>query len=118
LPSARPAREARRLATRAVESSSSQLGFAAHALNLLGDIAIHPDRFDAESGEGHYRKALALAEPRGMRPLIAHCNLGLGRLYRCAGNRRMADEHLATATAMYRDGHAVLAGEGRREIQA
>jgi hypothetical protein len=31
----------------------------------------------AESGEAHYRKALALAEPRGMRPLFAHCQLGL-----------------------------------------
>jgi len=26
-------------------------------------------------------RARALAEPRGMRPLIAHCHLGLGRLY-------------------------------------
>ncbi len=30
-----------------------------------------PDRFGAEGGEAHYHKALALAEPRGMRPLIA-----------------------------------------------
>src|SRR5262245_63548934 len=40
----------------------------------------HPDRFDAERGETHYRQALALAEPRGMRPLVAHCHLGLGKL--------------------------------------
>jgi hypothetical protein len=45
---------------------------AAHAQLLLGDIATHPDQFDAESGEAHYRQALALAEPRGMRPLVAH----------------------------------------------
>ncbi len=48
------------------------------ALHLLGDIATHADRFDAESGELDYRAALALAEPRGMRPLVAHCHLGLG----------------------------------------
>ena len=78
-------------------------GFAAHALHLLGDIATHPDRFDAESGEAHYRKALALAEPRGMRPLVAHCHLGLGKLFRRTGTRDQAREHLTIATAMYRE---------------
>ena len=76
---------------------------SAHALHLLGDIATHPDRFDAGSGEAHYRKALALAEPRGMRPLVAHCHLGLGKLYRRTGKREQAREHLATATTMYRE---------------
>ena len=95
--------EARRLGERVVESLPSQPGFVAHALHLLGDIATHPDRFDAESGEAHYRKALALAEPRGMRPLVAHCHLGLAKLYRRTGKRERAREHLSTATAMYRD---------------
>jgi tetratricopeptide (TPR) repeat protein len=95
--------EARYLADRAVESSPSQRGFAAHAQHLLGDIATHPDRFDAESGEGHYRQALALAEPCGMRPLIAHCHLGLGKLYRRTGKEDQAREHLTTATTMYRE---------------
>ncbi len=95
--------EARRLADRAVESSPRQLGYAAHALHLLGDVATHHDRFDAESGERHYRKALALAEPRGMRPLVAHCHLGLGKLFRRTGEREQAHEHLTTATAMYRE---------------
>src|SRR5262244_3880306 len=62
--------DAQRLGDRAVESSPRQPGFAAHARHLLGDIATHPDRFDAERGEIHYRQALALAEPRGMRPLV------------------------------------------------
>ena len=95
--------EARRLGDRAVEFSPRQPGFAAHALHLLGDIATHPDRFDAESGEAHYRQALALAEPRGMRPLVAHCHLGLGKLYRRTGKREQAHEHLTTATTMYRE---------------
>jgi tetratricopeptide (TPR) repeat protein len=95
--------QARRLADHAVESSPSHRGFAAHALHLLGDIATHPDRFDAESGEAHYRQALALAEPRGMRPLVAHCHLGLGKLYRRTGKREEAREHLTLATTMYRD---------------
>jgi len=95
--------EARRLGERAIESSPSHPGFAAHALRLLGDIATHPDRFDAESGEAHYRQALALAEARGMRPLVAHCHRGLGTLYRSAGQKTQAEEHLAVAAAAFRD---------------
>jgi tetratricopeptide (TPR) repeat protein len=95
--------EARDLGDRAVKYSPSHPGYAAHALHLLGDIATHPDRFDAESGEAHYRKALALAEPRGMRPLVAHCHLGLGKLYRRTGTREHAREHVTTAAAMYRE---------------
>jgi len=38
-----------------------------------------------------------------MRPLIAHCQLGLGKLYRRAGKREQAQEHLTTATTMYRE---------------
>jgi len=94
--------DARRLGDRAIEFSPGQPGFAAHALHLLGDIAAHPDRFDAERGEAYYRQALALAEPRGMRPLVAHCRLGLGKLYRRTGKRDRAGEQLTAATAMYR----------------
>ena len=50
-----------------------------------------------------YRQALALADPRGMRPLIAHCHLGLGTLYRGTGKPDQAREHLITAATMYRD---------------
>ena len=95
--------EARGLGDRALEYSPSHPGYAAHALHLLGDIATHPDRFDAESGETHYRQALALAEPRGMRPLVAHCHLGLGKLSRHTGQRDHAYEHLTIATTLYRD---------------
>jgi hypothetical protein len=38
-----------------------------------------------------------------MRPLVAHCRLGLGKLYRRVGHREQAQEHLATATTMYRE---------------
>jgi len=95
--------EARRLGDRAIEFSPQHRGCTAHALHLLGDIATHPDRFDASRGEAHYREALALAEPRGMRPLVAHCHLGLGKLYRRTGKRTESDEHLEAATTMYRD---------------
>jgi tetratricopeptide (TPR) repeat protein len=95
--------EAGRLGQRAVESSPYQRGFAAYALHLLGDIVTHADRFDELKGEALYGEALTLAEPRGMRPLVAHCHLGLGKLSRRTGKRQQAQEHLNTATAMYRE---------------
>jgi tetratricopeptide (TPR) repeat protein len=95
--------EAEDLGMRAIESLPEHTGVAAHSRHLLGDVAIHPDRFDTESGEAHYRQALALAEPRGMRPLVAHCHLGLAKLYRRTGKREQAQEHLTTATTMYRE---------------
>jgi class 3 adenylate cyclase/tetratricopeptide (TPR) repeat protein len=95
--------EAQRLGEHAVESSSGHHGYAAHGLHLLGDIATHPDRFDAKCGEAYYRQALALAEPRGMRPLVAHCHLGLGKLCARTGKREEAREYLTTATTMYRE---------------
>ena len=95
--------EAQRLGARALDSSPRQHGFAAYALHLLGDVATHPERFDAERGEAHYRQALALAEPRGMRPLLAQCHHGLGNLYRRTGEREHALEHFTIATVMYRE---------------
>ena len=44
--------EARNLCDRVVESSPCHPGFAAYVPHLLGDIASHPDRFDAERGAG------------------------------------------------------------------
>jgi tetratricopeptide (TPR) repeat protein len=93
--------EAQSLADRALMYSSAQPGLAANVRQLLGDIATHPVRFDAERGEAYYRQALALAQPRGMRPVVAHCHLGLGKLYRRTGKREDAREHLTTATTMY-----------------
>jgi class 3 adenylate cyclase/tetratricopeptide (TPR) repeat protein len=95
--------DARRLAGCSLKNSPSHPGYAAHALHLLGDIAAYPDQFDFEEGKIHYRKALALAEPRGMQPLIAHCHLGLGKLYRRTVDREEAREHLTAATSMYRE---------------
>ena len=95
--------EARRLGDRALESSRRQPGFAAHALRLLGDIATHPDRFDPESSAADYREALALAQLHGMRPVVAHCHLGLGNLYRRASQPQHARENLTTAMTMYRE---------------
>jgi class 3 adenylate cyclase/tetratricopeptide (TPR) repeat protein len=95
--------QAHELAEHTIESVPEHIGIVAHARHLLGDIATHPERFDAERGAAHYREALALAAPRGMRPLVAHCHLGLGKLYRRAGQPQPAHDHLTTATTMYRE---------------
>ena len=39
----------------------------------------------------------------GMRPLVAHCHLGLAKLYRLTGKSDQGQEHLITATTMYRE---------------
>ena len=38
-----------------------------------------------------------------MRPLQAHCHLGLGTLYAATGQREQARAELSTAMAFYRD---------------
>jgi tetratricopeptide (TPR) repeat protein len=73
----------------------------AHALHLLGELAMHRDS-QLEAAEQHYREALNLATELEMRPLEAHCHLGLAKLSRHAGDRSKAGEHLARAVAMYR----------------
>ncbi len=85
-------------------------GVEGHVLRLLGDIAAHPDRFEVDTAEAHYRQALALAEALGLRPLVAHCHLGLGKLYRRTGKREQAQRapHHRDDDVP-RDGHDVLA---------
>src|SRR5262245_23942863 len=48
---------------------------------------------------GKFQPVLTL----GMRPLVAHCTLGLANLHARAGQHAQASEHLATATALYRE---------------
>jgi hypothetical protein len=38
-----------------------------------------------------------------MRPLVAHCHLGLGKLFRGTDQREEAPAHFATAATMYRE---------------
>ena len=53
--------------------------------------------------EDCYGRAQALANEGGVRPLVALCHLGLGRLYRRTGKREQAQEHLTKAVTMYRE---------------
>jgi tetratricopeptide (TPR) repeat protein len=77
-------------------------GDEARALHQLGAVQAHTDPPDAAQAEAHYQQALALAEELGMRPLQAHCHLGLGTLYAKLGQRQQARAELAAAIDLYR----------------
>jgi hypothetical protein len=70
---------------------------------VLAEVVALHDPVDATTAAMHYTDSLALAEELGMRPLAAHCHLGLGTLYRHRGARHQAGEHLAVALAMYHE---------------
>ncbi len=97
--------DARACADRGVKLARErgERGYEAWALRLLGEIASHHDRPDVVTAEAHYSAAMALASELGMRPLVAHCHLGLGKLCRCTSKREQAQEHLTAATTMYRE---------------
>jgi tetratricopeptide (TPR) repeat protein len=99
----RPA-DAREFAARALTLAreDGRRSGEASALRLLGDVTARLGL--PEHAERHYLDALAIAEERGMRPLVAHCHLGLGRLHWRTGQREEdAGRHLASATAMFQD---------------
>jgi tetratricopeptide (TPR) repeat protein len=77
-------------------------GNEALALHQLGAVHAHADPPDVAPAAAHYQQALALAEELGMRPLQAHCHLGLGTLYATTGQRQQAHTALSTAIDLYR----------------
>ena len=96
--------EAYALAERALALARAhqERGNQAYALRLLGDITARREPPESESAETHYRQALVLAEELGMRPLQAHCHLGLGTLYVQTGRPEPALAALSAAIALYR----------------
>jgi len=58
-----------------------ECGNQAWALRLLGESATTRDQASVVPAEEYSRQALTLGEGLGMRPLVAHCHLGLGTLY-------------------------------------
>jgi DNA-binding SARP family transcriptional activator len=87
----------------ALAREHGERGHEAWALRLLGEIASHRETIDAEQAMRHYRAASARANELDMRPLVAHCHLGLGQLSQRTGRPGQAQEHLTTATTMYRE---------------
>src|SRR5439155_21095400 len=77
-------------------------GNEAYAWRLLGEIAAHRAPPDVDEAAAHYRQALAQAEELGMRPLQAHCQLGLGTLYARTEHRQQAQQAHSNANERYR----------------
>jgi DNA-binding NtrC family response regulator/tetratricopeptide (TPR) repeat protein len=97
--------DARRLGERALDLARQyqERGHEAWALWLLGKIHTTGGAASGRQAENSYGEALTIAAELGMRPLVAHCHLGLGKLYRRTGKRQETQEHLTTATVMYRE---------------
>jgi tetratricopeptide (TPR) repeat protein len=97
--------EARTLAARALDQARTyqEQGREAYTLRLLGDIAAHCEPPEVAEAEAYYRQAMALAEALGMRPLLAHCHLGLGSLYAKTGQREKARAEFSAAISLYRE---------------
>ena len=86
----------------ALAREHQERGHEAYALRLLGDIAARHESPERDQAEAHYRQALTLADELGMRPLVAHCHLGLGTLYLKIGRPEQARAELSAAIALYR----------------
>jgi len=93
--------DADRIAARVAEDGTP--ASQAQALRLQAEIAMHPSRWKPGAAEGCYRRAMLVAEECEMRPLVAHCHLGLGKLWRRRAMQQGAQEHLTTATTMFRE---------------
>jgi tetratricopeptide (TPR) repeat protein len=91
------ARQALDLARQQKERANEAL-----ALHQLGVVYAHAAPPDVAQAAAHYQQALALAEALGMRPLVAHCHLGLGTLYARTGQRQQAQAELSAAIDLYR----------------
>ena len=92
------AREGERALRLALERG--ERGNQVYAHRLLGLIAAEDEPPRVEIARHHFGAALALGLALGMRPLIARCHLGLGRLERSLGRADAARRHLAAATAL------------------
>jgi tetratricopeptide (TPR) repeat protein len=69
---------------------------------IAGEVAEHGDPLDAARAERAYRTAIEVGDELGMRPRVALCQLGLGRLYRRTGRPADARRHLEAALAFLR----------------
>jgi predicted ATPase/class 3 adenylate cyclase len=97
--------DAQRIASDALRVSTDigARGAEAYALWLLGEIGLQVEGRDLGKAEMSLGQALRLSQKLGMRPLVAHCHFGLGKLYAKTNQCEEAREHLAGATTLYRE---------------
>lgn len=99
--------DARHRAQQALQLAQThqEQGNQAYALRLLGEIYARSESRTLAPAVTYYQQARALAAALGMRPLLAHCHLGLGRLYRQHGQNGQAQTEITTAMALYQAMH-------------
>lgn len=94
--------DASRVAERAAAMTPANAPIArAWTLRLAGHVASHGEHVDLERAARLYEDAAALADTLDLGLLRARCALGLGQLYRSAGDSR-AREHLSAAADAFR----------------
>lgn len=71
--------------------------------NLFDRVLLEQEGATVEPAQIQFQQALELATQLGMRPLVAHRHLDLGRCWQRVGQGERAREHIATSAAMYRD---------------
>ena len=96
--------DARQMARRALALAREhqERGWEAYALRLLREVAARRDPPEAVQAERYYHQALTLTTELEMRPLLAHCHLGLGTLYGQSGHLAPARAELSTVLEDYR----------------
>ena len=98
----------------AIAGERGERGQLAYVQRLLAVIAAEGEKPDVPAVDAAFREARDLAETLGMRPLAAHCLLGLGRLHSRAGSADLGREHLSDAATRYAAMGMALWGERAR----
>jgi class 3 adenylate cyclase/DNA-binding winged helix-turn-helix (wHTH) protein/tetratricopeptide (TPR) repeat protein len=95
--------EARVSATRALELARAhqERAHQAWAWWVQGEVAACAGPASCEQSVALYQQAFARAEELQMRPLQAHCHLGIGTVYSRTGDAAQARRALTTAHALY-----------------
>ncbi len=73
------------------------------ALHILALIALRCEPPDSSEALSRGQQALALSTALGMRPLVAHCHLVIGRACRGVGQWAEAEAHLIAAERLLRE---------------
>jgi class 3 adenylate cyclase/tetratricopeptide (TPR) repeat protein len=95
--------KAKEFGTQALEfaEQAKERGNQAWAFRLLGNIAVR-ESAETSFAERYYGQAMTIADELEMKPLQAHCHLGLGTLWLQDGQKKRAKVELSAAVGLYR----------------
>jgi len=85
-----------------ISRQNGEQGFAAWALYYMAQIQSDGDSGQIQKAMQSYRQAKEQAAELGMRPLLAHCHMGLGQAYIKRGLSEEARSELVAAIELYR----------------